>query len=90
MMVGRDVGALYGERPIPQSGPVALEVEGLTRRRTAQDPHAIELVDVSLTVHHGEILGLAEGLVSAGRTETARAIFADAFDASVIRIDGSR
>jgi inositol transport system ATP-binding protein len=88
MMVGRDVGALYGERPIPDHGPVALEVVGLTRRRTAQDPHAIELVDVSLAVHRGEILGLA-GLVGAGRTETARAIFgADAFDAGVIRIDG--
>ncbi len=48
MMVGRDVGALYGERPIPEHGTVALEVEGLTRRRNARDPHAIELVDVSL------------------------------------------
>ena len=82
MMVGRDVGALYGERPIPEHGPVALEVEGLTRRRNARDPHAIELVDVSLRAHKGEILGLA-GLVGAGRTETARAIFgADAFDAA--------
>src|SRR5579871_3611250 len=88
MMVGRDVGALYGERPIPDHGPVALEVEGLTRRRNARDPHAIELVDVSLKAHHGEILGLA-GLVGAGRTETVRAIFgADAFDAGVIRVDG--
>src|SRR5271156_617975 len=88
MMVGRDVGALYGERPIPDHGPVALEVEGLTRRRNARDPHAIELVDVSLAVHRGEILGLA-GLVGAGRTETARAIFgADAFDEGVIRVDG--
>ncbi len=88
MMVGRDVGALYGERPIPEHGPVALEVEGLTRRRTARDPHAIELVDVSLRAHKSEILGLA-GLVGAGRTETARAIFgADRFDHGVIRIDG--
>ena len=88
MMVGRDVGALYGERPIPEHGPVALEVEGLTRRRTARDPHAIELVDVSLRAHKGEILGLA-GLVGAGRTETARAIFgADKFDHGAIRIDG--
>ncbi len=88
MMVGRDVGALYGERPIPGHGPVALEVEGLTRRRSARDPHAIELVDVSLRAHHGEILGLA-GLVGAGRTETARAIFgADKFDRGVIRVDG--
>jgi inositol transport system ATP-binding protein len=87
-MVGRDVGALYGERPIPEHGKVALEVEGLTRRRNARDPNAIELVDVSLKAHHGEILGLA-GLVGAGRTETARAIFgADKFDHGVIRVDG--
>jgi inositol transport system ATP-binding protein len=88
MMVGRDVGALYGERPIPEHGAVALEVEGLTRRRTARDPHAIELVDVTLRAHKGEILGLA-GLVGAGRTETARAIFgADKFDHGAIRVDG--
>jgi inositol transport system ATP-binding protein len=88
MMVGRDVGALYGERPIPKHGKVALEVEGLTRRRNARDPNAIELVNVSLKAHHGEILGLA-GLVGAGRTETARAIFgADKFDHGVIRVDG--
>ena len=88
MMVGRDVGALYGERPIPEHGKVALEVEGLTRRRNARDPNAIELVDVSLKAHHGEILGLA-GLVGAGRTETARAIFgADKFDHGAIRVDG--
>jgi ABC-type sugar transport system ATPase subunit len=88
MMVGRDVGALYGERPIPEPGPVALEVKGLTRRRTARDPHAIELVDVSLTARKGEILGLA-GLVGAGRTETARAIFgADRFDGGSIWIGG--
>jgi len=88
MMVGRDVGALYGERPIPEHGSVALEVAGLTRRRNARDPHAIELIDVSLKAHHGEILGIA-GLVGAGRTETARAIFgADVFDAGAIRVDG--
>ena len=89
MMVGRDVSALYGKAISGKRGPVALEVEGLTRRRTARDPHAIELVDVSLSAHHGEILGLA-GLVGAGRTETARAIFgADAFDRGTIRIDGN-
>ena len=88
MMVGRDVGVLYGERPIPEHGKVALEVEGLTRRRNARDPNAIELVDVSLKAHHGEILGLA-GLVGAGRTEAARAIFgADKFDHGMIRVDG--
>jgi inositol transport system ATP-binding protein len=90
MMVGRDVGALYGQRPIPEHGAVAMEVEGLTRRRNARDPHAIELVDVSFKAHHGEILGLA-GLVGAGRTETARAIFgADPFDHGTIRVEGKR
>src|SRR5271168_103831 len=89
MMVGRDVGALYGERPIPEHGKVALEIEGLTRRRNARDPNAIELIGISLKAHHGEILGLA-GLVGAGRTETARAIFgADAFDHGAIRVDGA-
>jgi inositol transport system ATP-binding protein len=88
MMVGRDVDALYGARPIPEPGPVALEVKGLTRRRTEQDPHAIELIDVSLRLHQGEILGLA-GLVGAGRTETARAIFgADRFDGGSITVAG--
>jgi ABC-type sugar transport system ATPase subunit len=88
MMVGRNVSALYGERAIPEHGAVALEVEGLTRKRDARDPHAIELIDVTFRAHHGEILGLA-GLVGAGRTETARAIFgADRFDHGVIRIDG--
>jgi inositol transport system ATP-binding protein len=88
MMVGRDVEALYGSRPIPEPGPVALEVKGLTRRRTAQDPHAIELIDVGLRLHKGEILGLA-GLVGAGRTETARAIFgADKFDHGSIAVEG--
>jgi len=90
MMVGRDVGALYGPPPVSARGAVALEVRGLTRRRDARDPHAIELVDVSFRAHHGEILGLA-GLVGAGRTETARAIFAaDRFDSGEIRIDGQR
>ncbi len=88
MMVGRDVEALYGGREIPEPGPVALEVKGLTRRRTEQDPHAIELIDVSLSLRKGEILGLA-GLVGAGRTETARAIFgADKFDAGTITVEG--
>jgi ABC-type sugar transport system ATPase subunit len=88
LMVGRDVSALYGARATSGHGPVALEVEGLTRRRNARDPHAIELVDISFRAHKGEVLGLA-GLVGAGRSETARAIFgADTFDEGTIRIDG--
>ncbi|HEX9905355.1 MAG TPA: sugar ABC transporter ATP-binding protein [Propylenella sp.] len=88
-MVGREVSALFAHREAAEPGPVALEVSGLTRRGNAQDPHAVVLEDVSLSVRCGEILGIA-GLVGAGRTETARAIFgADPFDAGTIRVDGA-
>ena len=54
----------------------------------AQDQNATVLADVGLKVHRGEILGIA-GLVGAGRTEMARAVFgADPFDAGRIVIDG--
>lgn len=88
MMVGRDVGTLYGSRPTPQAGEIAISIRGLTRLRDARDPHAIELKNISFDARHGEILGLA-GLVGAGRTETARAIFgADLFNAGEISIGG--
>jgi len=59
---------------------VVLRVDGLTRRGNAQDQNATVLADVGLEVHRGEILGIA-GLVGAGRTEMARAVFgADRFD----------
>lgn len=88
MMVGREVATLYGSRPQPQVGPVAISVRGLTRLRDVRDPHAIELKAVSFEARQGEILGLA-GLVGAGRTETARAIFgADLFSSGEIMIAG--
>ena len=46
------------------------------------------LADVSFSVRRGEVLGIA-GLVGAGRTEVARAIFgADPFDSGRILIEG--
>jgi inositol transport system ATP-binding protein len=90
LMVGRDVDQLYGSRPAPTPGPVALEARGLTRRRDRRNPRATELIDVSLTLRQGEIVGLA-GLVGAGRTETVRAIFgADPLDSGEIHIDQRR
>ena len=69
---------------------MALAVQGLTRRGNAQDPHAAVLENVSLEVRRGEILGIA-GLVGAGRTEMARAVFgADPFDSGSVWIDGKR
>ncbi|MDD3363136.1 MAG: sugar ABC transporter ATP-binding protein [Hespellia sp.] len=65
MMVGRDLDEQFPtvEKEI---GEVVLEVQHLSTPQL--------LKDVSFTLRKGEILGLA-GLVGAGRTETARAIF---------------
>jgi len=70
LMVGREVQEL-GRREKPEgdvapAGEPVLEVRGLTR--------AGEFREINLRVHAGEILGLA-GLVGAGRSEVAGAIF---------------
>jgi inositol transport system ATP-binding protein len=74
MMVGRDLGALARVSGAAQGGPPALSVTGLNSVGNALDPHATVLEDVSISVQRGEILGIA-GLVGAGRTEFARAVF---------------
>jgi inositol transport system ATP-binding protein len=89
LMVGRQVSALFEPRHDADPGSVALRVEGLTRRGNAQDQNATVLDDVTFEVRRGEILGIA-GLVGAGRTETARAVFgADPYDAGRVLIDGA-
>lgn len=66
LMVGRDLGNVYGELDRnTRMGEVILEVKHL------KNPW---VHDVSFQLHRGEILGFA-GLVGAGRTETMRAIF---------------
>ena len=90
LMVGREVNALFARRQVTiAGGEVALRVEGLSRRGNSQDQNATVLDDVSLEVRRGEILGVA-GLVGAGRTEMARAVFGvDAFDTGRILVDGA-
>jgi inositol transport system ATP-binding protein len=88
LMVGRQVNALFAHRKKTAPGDLALRVEGLSRRGNTQDQNATVLADVSFEVRRGEILGMA-GLIGAGRTEMARAIFgADKFDSGRIIIDG--
>src|SRR4030081_1477020 len=88
-MVGRQVTALFAHREKATPGELALSVEGLSRRGNTQDQNATVLADVGLEVRRGEILGIA-GLVGAGRTEMARAVFgADPFDSGRVLIDGA-
>ncbi|WP_433696159.1 sugar ABC transporter ATP-binding protein [Paraburkholderia phenoliruptrix] len=80
-MVGRDLETFYpkAERP---PGEVRLSVRGLTRVGVFKD--------ISFDVREGEIVALA-GLVGAGRSEVARAIFGiDPLDAGEIMIGGQR
>ncbi len=79
LMIGRPLQEfLHSREGAP--GATALEVEGLGR--------AGRFADISFAVRKGEVVGLA-GLVGAGRTDVARAIFGIApADRGVIRIDG--
>lgn len=81
MMVGRELTAgTQAEIPDTSAAEVALEVRQLNRGRAVRD--------VSFTLRRGEILGFA-GLMGAGRTEVARAIFgADRPDSGEIRVHG--
>ena len=67
MMVGR---VIYEDpktqSAVPKDAPVVLKVEHLNAGKMVQD--------VSFELHKGEILGFS-GLMGAGRTETARALF---------------
>ncbi|NBI90307.1 sugar ABC transporter ATP-binding protein [Lachnospiraceae bacterium] len=83
MMVGR---VIYEdpktESTVPKDAPVVLKVEHLNAGRMVQD--------VSFELRKGEILGFS-GLMGAGRTETARAIFgADSKSSGDIYINGQK
>ena len=83
MMVGR---VIYGEQKekslVADDAPVVLEARNIVSGKT--------LRDVSFKLRKGEILGFA-GLMGAGRTELARAVYgADSFDSGEIFVNGKR
>jgi len=83
MMVGREASELVGRHEHPGPiGPPVLTVQGLTRAGVFQD--------VSFSVRAGEVVGLA-GLIGAGRSEVARAVFGiDPYAAGTIHIGDRR
>ena len=79
LMVGRDVDELFPKMPAEIGAPV-LQVRGLNRAGVFHD--------VDLEVRAGEIVGLA-GLVGAGRSEVARAVFGiDPYDSGSVTVSG--
>lgn len=81
MMVGRKITNLY-KRDYNGAGPEVLRVENLSSRG--------KFKDISFKVHKGEIVGFY-GLVGAGRTEVAKAIFGeDKYDSGEIYINGKK
>ena len=79
-MVGREVEVDVTKTERALGEDYILEVEHLTRRGTFED--------VSFKLRRGEILGFS-GLMGAGRTEVARALFgADLPDSGTVRING--
>jgi rhamnose transport system ATP-binding protein len=80
-MLGRPVTAAFPpKRPAAQSAPIVLSARNLS---------APGVVDASLELRAGEIVGLA-GLVGAGRTELARAIFGAARSSAGEVLAGAR
>jgi rhamnose transport system ATP-binding protein len=80
MMVGRTVTDLFPKLDV-EAGKVVLEVDNLCRTGVFEN--------VSFQLHAGEILGLS-GLIGAGRTDVARAIFGITPPTSgIIKIDGT-
>jgi len=80
LMVGRKIDASAPQLDLSADRPVMLEVKGLCQGKV--------LKDICFEARKGEILGFA-GLMGAGRTEAARAIFgADPIDAGEIWVNG--
>ena len=82
MMVGRQLAEAEHEMPDTSANEVVLEARGICRGTMVRD--------ASFVLRRGEILGFA-GLMGAGRTELARAVFgADRIDAGEVFVNGQK
>ncbi|GFI08678.1 MAG: sugar ABC transporter ATP-binding protein [Lachnospiraceae bacterium] len=81
MMVGRELEGGY-PRNTAEKGDVVLELKNFTRKGVFEN--------VNLSVHAGEILGMA-GLVGAGRSEVMRALVGyDRLDSGEVILEGRK
>jgi len=81
LMVGREIESLFSSDS-REPGKVILEVRGLTKKGKFEN--------INFNVHAHEVLGIA-GLMGAGRTEIARAIFGlDKIDRGEIILNGQK
>ena len=79
LMVGREIEELFTTKSLAKD-EIVLEVKNLHKKG--------KFSDINFEVHAGEVLGIA-GLMGAGRTEIARAIFGlDSFDSGEILLKG--
>lgn len=80
MMVGRDIDDFFTKSSTAEPGELILEARNLSSGSM--------LKEVSLSLHKGEIVGLA-GLVGAGRTKLARVLFGvDPIESGDIKFEG--
>jgi inositol transport system ATP-binding protein len=81
LMVGREIDNLFPEKNLIR-GDMVLSVQSLNKKGKFED--------INFEVHAGEVLGIA-GLMGAGRTEIARAIFGlDKYDSGEITLNGNK
>ncbi|ARZ66568.1 D-ribose transporter ATP binding protein [Streptomyces albireticuli] len=87
LMVGRDIAEQYPRRAPEEPGAPLLRVRGLGRESDRGRKRPV-FTDIGFEVRAGEVVGLA-GLVGAGRTEVARALFGvDRYDTGTVEVDG--
>jgi len=88
-MVGREMTSRFPERKRIGRGDIAFEIRDWTVYHPLYAEKKV-VDDVSLTIHHGEVVGVA-GLIGAGRTELSMSVFGRSYGQKIsgtVLIDG--